>query len=128
MNSRRALIGLGSGITTLLVVGALVIEALAPRGDVGPGIVGVIAGFVAGVLAAVLVASQFHRLPVAGRWVLVAIAAFGYAFLGVWALQYVNVAGLRQTIDMPMHLALSVVVAAAVGLVGWARDRPSGSR
>jgi hypothetical protein len=60
--------------------------------------------------------------------VLVAVAAFGYAFLGVWALQYVNVAGLRQTIDMPMHLALSVVVAAAVALAGWARDRPSGSR
>lgn len=119
MNGRAVLLGLASGATTVLLVGALVIGGLSGQFGESPGvgIIGVFVGFLAGLLAVVAVTVAAERVSGAATVGLVAYATFGVAFLLVAGLRYVNVPGADETFTFPVHLASSLaaaIVAAAL--------------
>lgn len=120
MDGSQLLAAVGSALTTLLLVGAVVIEAVAAvtGADVGPGIVGVAVAALAALVVLVLVAARWDRLPWTARPFVLGYAAFGLAFLALAALSYVNVPGARQHLSVPLNAGISIVVAAlvAVGL------------
>jgi len=126
MTPRKPLATIGAAVTTLLVVGAVVIEAVSAvtGADVGPGIVGVGVGALAAIAALALVAWRWGRLGETTRHLLLGYAAFGLAFLFLSALSYVNVPGARATLSVPINAGISAVVAVAVPiLLRWADAR-----
>ena len=125
MDGRMLLAAIGSGVTTLLLVGAIVIEAVAGAtgADVGPGIVGVAVGVLAALVALVLVVARWSRLSATARHLVLGYAAFGLAFLGLSALSYVNVPGARQVLSVPLNAGIALVVAVLVAAVSQLRTR-----
>ncbi|WP_435348235.1 permease [Haloarchaeobius sp. HRN-SO-5] len=121
MDARRSLTALGSGVTTFLLVGALVVELVG--GDVPGGILGVLGGLVAGVAATAGVWVTLGEASDVARRVALGYATFGYAFVGIWFLRYAHVAGLRSTVDVPMQVGLSVALAVLVAAWDWAGTR-----
>lgn len=125
MTLRSIVAALGSAVTTFLVVGAVVIEALtaATGADVGPGIVGVGLGAIAAIAALVLVRVVWGRLGETAHWTLLGYAAFGLAFLVLAALSYVNVPGARASLSVPLNAGIAALVAVAVAVAGLQRRR-----
>ena len=116
MDGRQLLAAVGSALTTLLLVGAVVIEVVAGAtgADVGPGIVGVAVGVLAALVALVLVVARWGRLGPSARPLVLGYAAFGLAFLVLSALSYVNVPGARQYLSVPLHAGIALVIALVV--------------
>lgn len=120
MALRYPLVAGGVGLTTFGLVAVAVIELV--EVDPGAGILGVGLGALAGMLAFVLV---FMRLDTVTRPVglaLHALAAFGYAVLGVLFVSYANVGGLRPAITATTAVLAGVVVAVLVGVGSWLRS------
>ncbi|WP_254537584.1 permease [Halomarina litorea] len=113
MNLRTVTLGLASAVTTFLLVGAILLEVLGGLYGESPGvgILGVSVGFAAGLGAGVVVAATADRLSGVTAAALIAYGAFGVAFLAVAGLRYVNVPGADEVFTLPVHLAVSLVVA-----------------
>jgi hypothetical protein len=125
MNYRDVLLGVACGVTTFLFAGAGTIVAIGDRfGDSpGVGILAVGAGLFAGLLAAFLGTIASDRLSGVPARALLAYGVFGVTFLGIAALQYVNVPGADAVFSFPVHLGVSVLVAVLAGVFGQ-RESP----
>jgi len=120
VTARRALLAVGAGLTTLLVVGGL-LTALLPFEF--SALVGLPVGLLAGLLAAVLTLGAPIRPGTPGGRAVRAYAAFGYVVVGLAALSYVNVAGFRGTLTVTQWAAVGVLAAVTVYLGLWLRTR-----
>ncbi|MFW5911400.1 MAG: permease [Halolamina sp.] len=123
MNARSVALGLGTAVTTFLLVGAGTIELLGGGEAPGIGILGVFAGLVAGVLAGGLVGVGGDRLSRVPAAAMVGYAAFGVTFLVIAGMSYVNVPGADETFTFTVHLVVSGVVAVVAALVAWYSGR-----
>jgi hypothetical protein len=117
MNTRNLSIGAGSALTTFLVVGVSTIELLGAGEAPAIGILGVFAGAVGGLLVGAIVTAYADRLAGLAAVALVAYAVFGVTFVGIWGMRYVNVPAADDVFSFPVHLAVSVVLAVAAGLL-----------
>ncbi|WP_435365381.1 hypothetical protein [Haloarchaeobius sp. DYHT-AS-18] len=124
MDLRRLLLALGSGATTFLLVGGLLASQIP---DIPGGIVGFFGGLFAGLLAVVAVWLALGDASSTVSRLVLAYAAFGYAFLGIWFLRYAHVAGLRSAVDFSLQLVLSVAIAVLVAVGDWAGKRRDAS-
>ncbi|NHN41688.1 hypothetical protein G9C85_08585 [Halorubellus sp. JP-L1] len=116
----RLLVAAGSAVVAFGVVAVAVVEALAPRADVGAGIVGVGAGALAALAVFVAVALFVEELAGPSRWAVDAVGAAGLSLLPVAAVVYVGAVSLSTT----TVLGVAGVVAALAFAGGWiARER-----
>lgn len=117
MNRRVLLLATGSAITSFLVVGAGTIELLGAGEAPGIGIIGVFVGLLAALAAGGIVGRYANRIAGASERVLIAYATFGFVFLLVAGLRYVNVPGADDVFSFPVHLGISVLAAAVLAVV-----------
>lgn len=119
MNPRKPIAALGAAATTFLLVGVVVIEAVAAAtgADVGPGIVGVGVGALAELAALLLVGWRWDATSEPIHHVLLAYATVGLVFLFLSALSYVNVPGARTYLSVPLNVGIAVVAALVVAVV-----------
>jgi hypothetical protein len=117
MNTRRAITALGTGITVFLVVAAAVIEFLAFEFS---ALIGLPVGLLAGIVAAVVVGLKHDEMSNTLRWVVAAIAGFGYGILATFAASYVNL------VETQFETRLAIAVIAALLAVGLAVSRDRG--
>lgn len=113
MSKRSVLLAVASAVTTVLAVGAVVIELLSGLYGESPGVgmLGVFGGLVAGLLVGAAVVLVAGRLTGVAETALVAYGAFGVAFLAVAALRYVNAPGADAVFTFPVQLAVSLLFA-----------------
>lgn len=119
MELRTLATATGAWITTFLTVGAVIVQAVGT--EIVAGILGVLLGTTAGVLAAALVILRWSRLSGPRRWALDAYGAFGYAFVFLGMLGYVNAPGVRATLTVPLQVGVGVLVALVTFAVAWWR-------
>ena len=116
---RRALIAIGAGGTTFLVVSALGFEVF---GADFPSVFYVLPIAIAATVLAV--AGSFSVLtPSASQPIqssLSGIAAFGYAFFALWLVRYA-IAAARPALPFDRIAVLSAVLAVVIGAVAWSR-------
>lgn len=124
MNTRTLAIGVGAAFTTFLLVGAGTIELLGAGEAPGIGILGVFAGIVAGLLAGIVVTVTADRLTGLRHSLLVGYAAFGAAFIAVFAMRYVNVPGADDVFTFPVHVGVSLLAAVVLAVGDWQGGRP----
>lgn len=129
MDLERLVTAVGAGVTTLLVAGAAVIEAVTAvvGGDIGPGIVGLFAGVVAGLAATAAVQWRWSTLAHRTRSALLGYAAFGLTVLFLAFLSYVNTPGVDAYLGFERNLVVAAVVAVAAGGWAWQRGRSASS-
>lgn len=128
MKVRTIVLAVGAAITTFLLVGATTIELLGAGEAPGIGIIGVFVGFLTGLLAGAAVGAFATRLSGLAATALVGYAAFGITFMLIAGLRYVNVPGADDVFTFPVHVGISIVVAALLALsVGrrGLREQPS---
>lgn len=127
MNARTLILGLGTAVTTFLLVGGASIE-LAPAawGDNrSVGILAVFTGFVVGMLAGGAVAYRADLVARLTQAALVGYAALGVTFLAIAVMSYVNVPGADELFTFPVQLGVSLLVAVVLAvLVGSGRISP----
>jgi hypothetical protein len=119
MNARSLALGLGTAVTTFLLVAAAAIEfAPAAWGDSpGVGIVGVLVGLVLGLAAGAAVTFGVPIISRAVRAAVVGYAALGVTYLGIAAMRYVNVPGADDVFTFPVHLGVSLLVAVVAAVL-----------
>lgn len=117
MNARSLALGVGTAVTTFLVVGAATIELLGAGEAPAVGILGVFVGFVAGLLAGGVAGTYADRLSGPAAAALAGYAAFGVAVVAVAGLKYVNVPYADDVFTFPVHLGVSVAAAVVVALL-----------
>lgn len=121
MNARAGLFALGIGLTVFAIVAAIVTE-MATAVIAFSAFVGLPAGILAGVLAAGWAYLELtSRRPAIGERTAGAIAAFGYALVFLFVVQYA-VAAVRDLLDV--YVIVGIGILAAIGtwlLVGRGR-------
>lgn len=120
MHLRAGLAAAGVAVTTFLLVAVAVIALLPFEFS---AIVGLPVGLLAGIVAFVAVFAEYRFAGPTARRVTLAVAGFGYTILALLFVGYVNLGGLRGAIGPELLVVLGVVVAAAVYLGLWARER-----
>lgn len=120
MTTRRALVAVGAGLTTLLLVGGLV-TALLPVAF--SAIVGLPVGALAGLLVTVLTLGAPVRPGTPLGRVAGAYATVGYVLLALAALSYANLAGFRGTLSVVEWAAVAVAASVLVYVGLMLRDR-----
>jgi hypothetical protein len=120
MHLRAALAAAGVAVTAFLLVAVAVIELLPFEFS---AIVGLPVGLLAGIVAFVAVFAEYRFAGTAAQRVTFAVAGFGYTVLALLFVGYVNLGGLRGAIGPELLAVLGVVVAVAVYLGLWARER-----
>ena len=119
MNVRKALVVLGVGATTFLVVTGTAIELLG--GDFPSALIalpiGVLVGLGGAGFAFLRLDGKSSRPTQSGA---AAIATVAYVLLGLWFLRY-SVAAVRPVLAFTTIIAVSVLAAVAVGIASWVR-------
>lgn len=120
MDGRTILGAVGAGLTTFLLVTVAVIEVL--DFEFSP-LVALPIGLLVGVGVTVGVFMTYPGAKRSVRRAITAYGGFGYAVLMLAAVSYVNLAGLRSTISVPLMASAGVgtTVLLYVGL--WLRER-----
>ncbi len=103
MNSRDVLPKLASAVTTFLLVGAATIEILSTwyGESLGIGILAGGVGVITPLFVGAVVTFTAGRLSGLRAAALVAVGAFGVAFLAIAGLSYVNVPGADEVFTFP---------------------------
>lgn len=118
MVGHKAFTAGGAGVTTALLVAALVTSVL----DVAfSAIVGIPVGLLAGIAVAGGLWLGLDELSRGVRRVVTAYATFGATVFGLAALRYVNVG--RSVLSLERILAIAVAVAVVVAVVPLLSDR-----
>ena len=113
MNTRRAVVTVGAGITSALLVGVLVTELLALEFS---ALVGLPLGVLAGVAVAVWLRRRVDGFGPTTRRVVAAYASFGATVLALSGLGYANVGRGVLSLDVVVGGSLAVAVAVYAGL------------
>lgn len=118
MNVRRALTALGAGLTTGLLVTALVVELLDFELS---ALVGLPVGILAGLTVLATVAVVFDAVTASKQRALSAYAAFGLSVIALAALSYINAAGGFISGTVAAGAGLTMAVLTYLGL--WRLER-----
>ncbi|MFB6309821.1 MAG: hypothetical protein ABEH64_01435 [Salinirussus sp.] len=120
MDALRGSLILGVGITTFLVVAAVVTGILAATIEFSV-FLGIPAGVIGGAIATLIADRVLRTAPSAGTVALsAAIAADGYTVLAGFALRY-TISATRATLTPAVIGGSSLVIAVVVGLVVYVR-------
>lgn len=126
MNYPKLVAVVGAAVTSFLVVGAVTIEAVTvvTGGDIGPGIIGVLAGVVAGSVGAWAVQWRWVALAEGWRALLLAYGSVGLTLVFLAFLSYINTPGVDEFLGFQRNLAVAVTVAivAAAGYWRWGQS------
>lgn len=131
MRPRRLLVGLGTAVTTALLVN-LAGQRLLPS-VVGAGFdvatLSLVLGILAGLVVGGLVAFETGLLSQVLRAGLVAYAVFGVVYVALWWAADVDLVGAASMLTGPVHLgaSLALAVVAAVLVIRRRPDRPAAS-
>lgn len=113
MSLRPVVIGIGVGITALLLVGAIVTSIVARMVEFSV-FVGLPAGILAGILVAVWAYSILSGRPSVGaRRGLAAVATFGYVVVVLFLIRYA-VAATREILTLYVVIGIGAVAAIAL--------------
>jgi hypothetical protein len=125
MRLRKLLIGVGTAITTFLLVDAAALELL--PSFVGEGFDVVTAALALGALAALLagalVTFQSGLLNLVAKATLAAYAVFGVAFVVLWWLTTNDVAGAASMLTLPVQIGVSLAAAVVTAFIALRRNR-----